>query len=343
MNAIPLVFVIVINYNGVKYLQTCLSSLTQQTYSNYKIIVFDNASTDNSIEFIQQNFPNINIIQAEKNFGFAEGNNFAMKFALDHSASYIFLVNNDTKAKMDLVEKLVNSAESDDSIGIVGPSVFALKNKYSIQERGVTIDRFGYPLAIKSASLKCDCVFFVSGCAMLIKAELIRKIGLFDKEYFMFAEDLDLCWRAQLAGYKIIVNEEAVIFHSSGGSISGGVIKAASYKTNVRRVFLREKNTIRTLIKNYNTYNMITTVPFYVALLFFECFLWIFLLKPNTTKNIVKALFWNIHFLPQTFNQRARIQSIRKINDQSITEKMVHGYSKLRVFRAIGVPNFENQ
>lgn len=343
MNAEPLVFVIVINYNGEKYLQTCLSSLAQQTYSNYKIIVFDNASTDNSVEFIQQNFPKINIMQAEKNFGFAEGNNFAMNFALDHNPSYIFLVNNDTEAKLDLVEKLVNSAESDDSIGIVGPSVFALQNKYSIQERGVTIDRFGYPLAIKSASLNGGCVFFVSGCAMLIKAEIIRKIGLFDKEYFMFAEDLDLCWRAQLAGYKIVVNETAVIFHASGGSISGGVIKAASYKTNVRRVFLREKNTIRTLIKNYSTYNMITTVPFYVALLFFECFLWIFLLKPNTAKSIIKALFWNIRFLPQTFNQRAGIQSTRKINDQNITGEMVHGYSKLSIFRSVGVPNFEKQ
>lgn len=343
MNADPLVFVIVINYNGVKYLKTCLSSLAQQTYSNYKIVVFDNASTDNSVEFIQQNFPNIRIIQAGKNFGFAEGNNFAMKFALDQGASYFFLVNNDTEAKMDLVEKLVNSAESDDSLGIVGPSVFALQNKYSIQERGVTIDRFGYPLAIKNASLNGDCVFFVSGCAMLIKVELIRKIGLFDKEYFMFVEDLDLCWRAQLAGYKIIVNEKAVIYHASGGSISGGVIKAASYKTNVRRVFLREKNTIRTLIKNYNTYNMITTVSFYVALLFFECFLWIFLLKPNTAKNIVKAIFWNIQNLPQTFNQRAKIQSIRKINDHNITGKMVHGYSKLGIFRSIGVPNFEKQ
>ena len=168
MNALPLVFVIVINYNGAKYLKTCLSSLEQQTYPNYKIVVFDNASTDNSVDFIQQNFPNIRIIQAEKNFGFAEGNNLAMKFALDHNASYIFLVNNDTEAKIDLVEKLVNSAESDDSIGILGPSVFALQNKYLIQERGVSIDRFGYPLAIKGKSLNDDRVFFVSGCAMLI-------------------------------------------------------------------------------------------------------------------------------------------------------------------------------
>src|SRR5450756_2587238 len=105
----PLVFVIVVNYNGIKYLKPCLSSLEQQTYPNYKIIVFDNASTDNSAEFIRQNFPKIKLIQAKRNLGFAEGNNLAIKFALDQEAEYVFLVNNDTDAEKDLIEKLIST------------------------------------------------------------------------------------------------------------------------------------------------------------------------------------------------------------------------------------------
>jgi hypothetical protein len=339
MNNTPLVFVIVINYNGINYLKTCLSSLEQQTYPNYKIIVFDNASTDNSAEFLKQNFPKIKLIQAKSNLGFAEGNNLAIKFALSQNAEYVFLVNNDTEAEEDLIEKLIVTCKNDESIGIAGPAVFDLENKRSIQEMGMSIDRFGYAFALKNKQ-DVSYTFFVSGCAMMIKSELIKAIGSFDEKYFMFAEDLDLCWRAQLAGRKIAVNDHARIFHESGGSISGGVVKELGYKTSVQRIFLREKNTLRTLIKNYSTINMIKTVPFYISLVLFEAIFWVCVLKPSTSKNILKAIFWNIKALPDTFKQRACIQSIRQINDREITKKMVSGYYKLRIFRTVGVPDF---
>ncbi|MGA2682125.1 MAG: glycosyltransferase family 2 protein [Candidatus Bathyarchaeia archaeon] len=339
MTSTPLVYVIVLNYNGVEYLKACLSSLELQTYTNCRIVVYDNASTDDSADFVSKNFPNITLLQTVKNFGFAKGNNLAIEFALSRKADYVFLLNNDTSVEKDLLEKLIGTADSDGSIGILGPAVFDLKNNSSIQEIGVGIDRFGYPLAVKS-SLDNVSVFFVSGCAMMIKAELLRKIGFFDEKYFMFAEDLDLCWRVQLAGYKITVNKTAKIYHASGASILGGVIKTTSYETNVRRVFLRERNTLRTLIKNYDLSNMFKTVPLYVALLIFESVFWMCVLKPNTSQNILKAIFWNFKSLPDTFRYRAAVQQIRKISDREIVKKMMKGYCKLNVFRTIGVPNF---
>jgi len=339
MNGTPLVYIIVINYNGEEYLKTCLSSIEKQTYPNYKTIVIDNASTDNSEEYIKEYFPKLTFIQAERNLGFAEGNNLAIKKALEQKAAYVFLVNNDTEFEIDLVEKLIKTAESDDSIGIVGPAVFDLKNKKSLQEMGMAIDKFGYALALKNLTDR-DCVFFVSGCAMMIKSELILRIGFFDESYFMFAEDLDICWRSRLTGYKIIVNENARIYHASGGSISGGVVKSSSYRTNAQRVFLREKNTVRTLMKNYDFSNLIKIVPFYVALLFFETIFWSCILKPDISKNLFKAIFWNIKMLPDTFNQRAVVQNLRKIKDEELTVKMLDGYCKLRVFKTVGVPSF---
>ena len=335
----PLVFVIVLNYNGINYLKTCLSSLEQQSYQNYKIIVFDNASKDTSVEFIQSYFPKVKVIEGVKNFGFAEGNNLATKFALDNNADYVLLVNNDTKVNKDLIEKLICIAESNDLVGVVGPEIFDLKNEDSIQEMGMAIDRFGYPFAIKNKNSISN-IFFVSGCAMLIKSELIRKIGLFDKKYFMFAEDLDFCWRAQLAGHKIILNKNAKIYHASGGSISGGVIKASSYKTSAKRVFLRERNTIRTLIKNYDLSNLIKIVPFYIALLVFETIFWSIILKPETSKNILKAIFWNLKILPDTIKQRTTVQNLRRTKDDELVAKMLSGYCKLSVFRTVGVPSF---
>ncbi|HEX7483487.1 MAG TPA: glycosyltransferase family 2 protein, partial [Candidatus Bathyarchaeia archaeon] len=323
MNKAPLVFVIVVNYNGLKYLETCFSSLEQQTYKNYRIIMLDNASTDNSVQFTQKNFSKIFIIQANENYGFAKGNNLAIGFALDQKADYVFLVNNDTEVERDLLKKLVGAAEGDSSIGVVGPAIFGLKNKGTLQELGMAVDRFGYPLAIKTFSKKNNCVFFVSGCAMLIKSDLLRKIGLFDEKYFMFAEDLDLCWRGRLSGYKIIVVDNAKIYHASGGSISGGVLKGSTYKTNVNRIFLREKNTIRTLIKNYETSSIIKIMPSYMALLLFEAIFWSFIFKPNITKNILKAISWNIKHLPDTLQQRVIIQNLRKISDKEIAAIMV--------------------
>ncbi|HLN88608.1 MAG TPA: hypothetical protein VK253_00925, partial [Candidatus Binatia bacterium] len=171
---------------------------------------------------------------------------------------------------------------------------------------------------------------------------VLQTIGVFDNEYFMFAEDLDLCWRAQLAGYKIIVNKASRIYHASGGSIVGGVSKSGYYKTDVRRIFLREKNTLRTLIKNYDTPNMFKIVPLYTALQVFESMFWFLIRKPRTGENILNAILWNLKALPDTLLQRTVVQSLRKVGDHEITRNMKPGYLKISVFGAVGVPDFVN-
>ena len=138
----PLVFVIVLNFNGIGYLNNCLLSLELQTYSNFRILVYDNASTDDSLEFIRKNFPSILLIQGKKNFGFAEGNNLATIYALNKGADYVFLLNNDTAVEKDALEKLISTAESDAPIGIVSPAVFDLTETSSIQEMGMAVDKF---------------------------------------------------------------------------------------------------------------------------------------------------------------------------------------------------------
>ena len=347
MNNAPFVFVIVLNYNGRKYLKDCLSSLESQTYADCRVIVCDNASTDDSIEYIKHNFPSTIIIQNKKNLGFAEGNNVAIKFALKQGTDYVFLLNNDTVLEKDLIERLVKVAKINNKIGIVGPKILDIRDTSFVQEIGWTCDIFGFPIAIreeKSGKQTISEVFYVSGCAMLIKQELLDRVGLFDEEYFMFAEDLDLCWRAQLAGYLILVDRAARVYHASGGSITGGIISARvikdrSYTTDVRRIFLREKNTLRTLIKNYSRGNLIKIIPFYLALLLMECIVWTFFLKPNVCICLLKAVGWNIRVLPDTIRHRQRVQRLRNVADQRIMRKIAHGRcGKLEVFRLVRIP-----
>jgi len=347
MNDAPSVFIIVLNYNGRKYLKDCLSSLVSQTYENYSVIVCDNASTDDSIEYVKRNFPSTIIIQNKENLGFAKGNNVAIKFALKQGADYIFLLNNDTISEKDLIERLIKVAKTNNNIGIVGPKILDIRNTSFVQEIGWTCDIFGFPIAIReeeSGKQTISEVFYVSGCAMLIKKEVLNKVGLFDEEYFMFAEDLDLCWRAQLAGYLVFVDRAARVYHASGGSITGGiisarVIKERSYTTNVRRIFLREKNTLRTLIKNYGRGNLIRIIPFYLVLLWMECVVWTFFLKPNVCICLLKAVGWNIKVLPDTIRHRQRVQRLRNVADRHIMRKIAHGQcGKLQVFRLVRIP-----
>jgi GT2 family glycosyltransferase len=336
------VSIIIVNYNGLTYLKDCLASLREQTYLNFTVIVCDNASKDGSVEFLAKNYPDIILIRNPENFGFAKGNNVAINYALKQGTEYIFLLNNDTKMEPTALAKLVETAESNESFGIVGPMVFDLKNRSVVQEAGMSIDKFGFPMQERNFKQVISQVFFVSGCAMLIKTEVLQTVGMFDNDYFMFVEDLDLCWRAQLAGYKIFVNKASKISHAGGGSIVGGVDKSTNFKIDVKRIFLREKNTLRTLIKNYDTSNMLKIVPLYVALLIFESMFWFFIRKPFTGINVLKAIVWNLKVLPDTLRERAIVQNLRRVGDREITRKMMHGYLKLSLFLTAGMPDFVN-
>ncbi len=342
MVSYPLVFVIVLNYEGIDYLNACLLSLESQTYPNFRVVVFDNAAVCGSADLISKSFPKVSLLRSEENFGFAKGNNLAIKYVLEQEADYVFLLNNDTALEKGLVEKLVNILENDGSIGIVGPAVFDYKNKNFNHELGMSVDKFAYPLSLRDLNIsnKSSKVFFVSGCAMMIRADLLRCIGCFDEKYFMFVEDLDLCWRAQLAGYRVVMDGSARIYHASGASISGGVIKTTTYKTNAKRVFLREKNTLRTLIKNYNGRNILTVVLSYLALLSFESIFWTFFFKPRTSLSILRAVLWNVRHFSDTLLQRARVQRLRTTPDSEIVKRMIKGYGKLYVYRLIGMPQF---
>ena len=341
MNKEPSVSVIVLNYNGIRYLEACLSSLRSQSYNNYEIIVYDNASTDVSVKFINQNFPEVVLIQGKRNVGFAKANNVAIDFALEKNSDFVFLVNNDTSAENTLIERLVANFQKQDSLGIISPAVFNLYDRHTLQELGMTIDKFGYPLAIKSSKDQAR-VFFVSGCAMMIKSEVLRKIGAFDEKYFMFAEDLDLCWRAQLAGYKVAVDEKAKIFHVGGGTLPGGVATELSYETNARRVFLREKNTLRTLLKNYDNENLLKIFPLSIILLCFEAFFWLSILKAEVGLSELNAIYYNIKFLPDTLQQRRFVQTLRKVSDREIQKTMIRGNGKLLFISKVGLPRFHN-
>jgi len=344
---VPLVCVIIVNWNGRKHLSRCLSSLMAQTYSNFKVLLVDNTSTDGSVRYVQSKFPSVEILQNNDNWGFAIANNIGILHCLRKNAQFLFLLNNDTMIDDEnLISKLVDTAQKGKDIGIVGPKVLLLRNRKIIQDIGITCDIMGFPAGLHSGELDSDehkgCreVFGVSGCAMLIKTNILQKVGYFDPDFFMFMEDIDLCWRTRLAGFKIIANADALIYHEGGGTAPGGPIKGSSYQTSIARSYLRERNTIRTILKNYSGCTLTWILPFYLLFEVIELALFFAFLKLHMSSVYAKALFWNLRNLRRTFIHRNSVQRTRRVKDGALMKMMLKGSGKLKFLKLLGIPEF---
>lgn len=245
----PLVYIILVNYKGIEDTIECIISLEKINYQNYKIVVVDNCSMDNSVAILRERFPEVIIIESKENLGFAGGNNLGIKLALTNNANYVLLLNNDTVVNENFLGNMVEAFEKNKNIGIVGGKILYYDEKEIISHAGGYIDMFRFTTVhYGDGSNKSDKLFnvekevgFVSGCLMLIKAEVFENIGLINEEYFMYYEDTDYCIKVLDGGYKIIYNPRAEIYHrisrSGGGADSPFFIK---YNTRNRIIFMNK-------------------------------------------------------------------------------------------------------
>jgi len=211
----PKVFVIILNYNGGDVLRKCLDDVYKENYTNKEVIVVDNNSTDGSFDEIKRIFPRFYIIRNSKNIGFAAGNNVAIKLALEKMADYILLLNNDAFLEKDTLEKMVDAAEKNKNCGIFSPVIYDDKNQ--IWFSGGKIEWFKMRAVHERDLKKTD---FVTGCAMFIRKEVFKKIGLLDENFFLYYEDADFSYRAQKAGFGLKIVSEARVFHLEKSSIN---------------------------------------------------------------------------------------------------------------------------
>ncbi|AYD39334.1 glycosyltransferase family 2 protein [Clostridium fermenticellae] len=223
----PLIYIILINYNGYKDTIECVNSLKKINYNNYRVLIVDNASMNDSLEILKRTLKDCIIIESKKNLGFAGGNNLAIKYALDNNADYILLLNNDTLVEHNFLENMLCSFSKDSSIGLVGCKIMYYPERNIIWYGGGYVDWFkftGIHYEMGKADVKCDAekeINFMTGCSMLIKRDVFEKVGLLSEEYFMYYEDVDFCVRVNDAGYKIWYNPNAVIYHKIGLSAGG--------------------------------------------------------------------------------------------------------------------------
>ena len=248
----PKVSIVILNWNGEKLLQQFLPSvISNSRQDNVSIIIADNSSDDNSLEIIQQKFPEVLAIPLNKNYGFANGYNIALQ---QIKSDYYILLNSDVEVTPGWINPLISIMERDSSVAAVQPKIKSWHKKDEFEYGGAAggfIDMFGYPFCrgrilnvLEKDHGQYDgetVVFWVSGACMAIRTSAFYEAGGFDSSFWAHMEEIDLCWRLNNKGLKVMCTSQSVVYHLGGGTLS--------YE-DPRKLFLNFRNSLFMLYKN---------------------------------------------------------------------------------------------
>lgn len=319
---VPLVSIIIINYNGKSYLEKCLESIKKIKYDNLEIIVVDNNSTDGTMEFLAQNYPSIITLKLDKNYGFAKPNNVAAKIA---KGDFLLFLNNDTEVTPNFLTELVQVLVGNDQIGIC--QSLLLKPNGEIDSSGDFIDTIGVVYNSKEPIDKIREISSARGASMIIRKELFLDLGGFDEQFFVSFEDVDLGWRTWIKGYKVVINPKSVVYHHGGKTHD-------SIKDEIS--FHGLKNQLSMKITNFEMkYSISSLLKFFIIFGIRELKILLdykikgktamtstkyedtIAAKPNINA-ILKALFWIISNSKYLRNKRKKIHGYRKISTREL-------------------------
>lgn len=252
MNKPTRIAIVILNWNGVKLFPDFLPSILEHSQGeNIEIIVADNGSNDNSLAYLETNFPSIRLIDLENNYGFAKGYNLALEKI---EADYFVLVNSDVKVEKGWIAPCIKQFENDKRIAAVQPKVLSFNQPENFEYAGAAggfIDKFGYPFCRgrildhvekdENQYNTASEIFWATGACMFVRAETFKNAGGLDADFWAHMEEIDLCWRLKNQGYKIVYEPQSVIYHLGGGSLEYG---------NPKKVYLNFRNNLFMLYKN---------------------------------------------------------------------------------------------
>lgn len=246
--------IVILNWNGRKHLERFLPTLVENT-PEAGIVIADNGSTDDSLAYVKSHFPQLEIVTMEKNYGYAGGYNRALEQV---EADYFLLLNSDVEVPAGWIVPLIETLDAHPEVAAVSPKIRSFAEPERFEYAGAAggfIDCLGYPFCRGRIldSIEMDegqyddarDVFWASGACMLVRSDVFRKLGGFDADFFAHMEEIDFCWRAQLAGYKIRINPRSSVFHVGGGTLPND---------NPQKIYLNFRNNLCMLFKNLSPY-----------------------------------------------------------------------------------------
>jgi GT2 family glycosyltransferase len=243
------VFVIIVNWNRREETLACLTSFCRVSYPNFRILVVDNASTDGSVQAVQSRYPQAAVLQLPQNLRYAGGNNAGLREFLQSADDYVLLLNNDTTVEPDFLDHLVSAAQSGEDIGLISPKILYHDKPDVIWfAGGILKPVWGY---VRHYGLRRrdDGTFdlrkevtFLTGCCLFIKRKVVEKIGFLDEGFYLYSEDADYCLRARKAGFKLLYEPRARIYHKVSSSTGGAY--------NLKKWVLRYRSLLRLTLKH---------------------------------------------------------------------------------------------
>jgi GT2 family glycosyltransferase len=243
--------IVILNWNGKKFLEKFLPFVIQHNQPDAEIIIADNASSDDSLAFMKANYPSIRIIINSENGGFSKGYNDALSQV---EAKYYVLLNSDIEVTENWMSPIISMMDKDENIAVCQPKLLSYSERNKFEYAGAAggfIDKYGYPfcrgrlfqsLEIDNGQYDDACeVFWATGAAMFVRADLYHKYGGLDNDFFAHMEEIDFCWRLKNEGYKIMYCPESFVYHVGGGTLP---------KNNARKTYLNFRNNFFLLFKN---------------------------------------------------------------------------------------------
>ena len=323
-----LVSIIIPIYNGESRIEELINSLMVQTYKNIEIITVDNNSTDDSISILKkidnEKIP-LKIFSNKKNEGYCGGCNKGIEKA---NGEFLLFLSQDRIMNFDWIEKTIKEInKNEETCCVIGK---VIREGATSAEYGHSYDIYG---SVLINSIPKESNLFFGGGTVLIKKTILDKIGFFDPEFFIYQEDVDICWRIRLTGKKIKIVENAIC-QNKGGGISDTFYDSNNYQIKfdkelinmpIYKFYYSQKNRIRTMLKNYSTKNIWKRIPISIIMIFLRG---IFMSIKNRNLAYLVAVFrgyfWNIQYLKNTLQSRKKIQKNRVVNDHEIEKYMIN-------------------
>jgi len=298
--------IVILNWNGQQLLEKFLPSIVNfSTLENVSLYVADNASTDNSIHFIKENYPAIKIIQNKKNGGYAKGYNDALKHI---NADVFALVNSDIEVTENWLNPIISTFKNEPKTAIIQPKILDYKNKTLFEYAGAGggfIDKYGYPYCrgrifselefdVGQYNDTCE-IFWASGACFFIRSAVYFDLNGFDEDYFAHQEEIDLCWRAKNLNHIIKYVGTSIVYH-----VGGATLKEESPK----KTFLNFRNSLFSLVKNLPSSKLLPVIFMRLILDGIAGVQFLFELRPIHTLAIIRAHFSFYHYLPKMLKKR---------------------------------------
>lgn len=313
----PEVAVIVLNYNGINLIDESLGSMLKQNFKDMQLYMADDASTDNSIDYVSKKYPSVKIIKGLTNRGTAGVSNFAVS---QINEPYVVLASNDMFFNKNCIKELYQTITKTKKVGIC-TSVLLKHDRfpdglYHVDNAGFDVDIFGFinpkyrDQPKKNLPKKSFETFATCGGCFIIKRDIYQKIGGFDNSFWSLSDDVDLCWRTRLLGYKIYTNPNSFLLHHMSATLK----KEKQGRTR----YLSERNNLTMLLKNYSFLSLLFIIPLYLIIELIEICFHLVTNKTYLAKSVIMAIIDNIKKIKDTLNKRKIIQSTRNVSDRKI-------------------------